>query len=476
MLHAGDYIRVGDVLADKYRVERFLGRGGMGMVIAVWHQDLHERRAIKFMLPEAAKRVESVERFLREARAATRLRSQHAVKIHDVARMADGVPYIVMEYLEGMDLDGVLESRGPLPVDEACQYILQACEAIGEAHALGVVHRDLKPANLFVTTGVRGEPFVKVLDFGIAKVARGTDVKSPSITISQTMMGTPAYMSPEQVSDSKTVDGRADIWSLGVILYQLTTGAIPFDADHFPVLFAKILDDREIAPPPSRIRSAIPPEFDAVVLRCLEKNVQARYQTIAELVDALTPFATGARPPARAAASDMYTLPMPTVRHGSEALAPSHDHTIPSAPAGTAPAAVERTLATAGPTLQGGMVRTANQATSVRNALVASAVTGSLIVAVAVWIMVAGGRNDGASEAVATPAISHTSMALPDKPTSENTASVPATTPEVNPVASVSSAPKLAVQPRATAPKPSAQKSQPVATTATTGKEFSTRK
>jgi len=478
MLHAGDYIRVGDVIADKYRVERYLGRGGMGMVIAAWHQDLHERRAIKFMLPEAAQQADSVERFLREARAATRLKSPHAVKIHDVARLSDGVPYIVMEYLEGTDLDEVLESRGgPLPIDEACRYVVQACEAIGEAHALGIVHRDLKPANLFITKGVRGDPFVKVLDFGIAKVARSTDVKSPSITISQSMMGTPVYMSPEQVSDSKTVDGRADIWSLGVILYQLTTCAVPFIADHYPVLFAKILDDRELAPPPSRLNSAIPPEFNAVVLRCLEKNIHARYQTIAELVAALTPFATGAYKPARALTSNnMYTLPMATMRRSSDALPLIAQGTIPmAAPAGTAPAAVGP-LPTTGPTLQGGMVRTARQTTSVRNAIVASAIAGSLLVGTATWIMVAGGRNDGASQAGATPAISPASMGLPDKPIAENTASVSATTPEVNPVASGSSAPKLSVNLQAPPPKPTAQKSPPVATTNKSGKEFSTRK
>lgn len=493
MVQARDYIQVGDVLADKYRVERFLGRGGMGMVIAVWHQDLHERRAIKLMLPEAAQRADIVERFLREARAATRLKSSHAVKVHDVARMPNGVPYIVMEYLEGMDLDGLLESRGPLPIDEACRYMLQACEAIGEAHALGIVHRDLKPANLFVTKGVRGEPFVKVLDFGIAKVARGADVKSPSITVAQTTMGTPAYMSPEQVSDSKAVDGRADIWSLGIILYQLTTGALPFDSDHYPVLFAKILDDRQMAQPPSRIRSAIPPEFDAVVLRCLQKNIHARYQTIAELVNALTPFAMGTQASAHAPAGNMFTLPMPTVRGGSNAQPPSIDHTtLPiAAPAGTHRAGMEPKSAMDGPTLQGGMVRTASRATPARNALVASVVVGSLIAGIAVWIMLAGGRNEAASEAVATPAISSASMDSQDKPTSainqgaidsqdkptsENTASAPTTTPEVNPMASVSSAPKLSAPTQAPAPKPTGQKSPPVATTTTPNKEFNTRK
>lgn len=472
MVQAGDEIKVGEVIAEKYRVERVLGRGGMGTVVAVWHQELHERRAIKFMLPKAAQHAEAVERFLREARAAARLKSPHAVKIHDVARLPTGVPYIVMEYLEGMDLDKLLESRGPLSMDEACRYILQACEAIGEAHALGIVHRDLKPANLFITTSVRGDPFVKVLDFGIAKVARTEDVKSPSITVAHRTMGTPAYMSPEHVSDSKNVDGRADIWSLGVILYQLTTCALPFVANHHPVLYAKILDDREVAPPPSRVHSAITPDFDAVVLRCLEKNIYTRYQTIAELVQALTPFATGARKHQPSYAGHLGTGPMGTLPlDGSPQPAPAlaASTVVPTIASGPP-------LALVGPTLQGGMVRTTNPPRSMRNAMVASAVAGSVITGIGVWIMVAGGRPGEAAGTIALPASADASLPLQDKPISETAALAAPVAPEMNPVAQASSAPASSALGPASAPKSTGQKKQTSTTKTSTNKEFSTRK
>lgn len=472
MVHANDHIKIGDMIADKYRVERVLGRGGMGMVVAVWHQDLHERRAIKLMLPKATQHAEAVERFLREARAATRLKSSHAVKIHDVARLPNGIPYIVLEYLEGMDLDKLLKARGPLSMEEASQYILQACEAIGEAHTLGIVHRDLKPANLFITKGIRGEPFVKVLDFGIAKVARGEDEKFPSITVAHSTMGTPAYMSPEHVSNSKTVDGRADIWSLGVILFQLTTGALPFAANHHPLLYAKILDNREVAPPPSRMHSAIPPDFDAVVLRCLDKNIYTRYQTIAELVNALTPFATGTRARMPSLASIRHTVRMsaiPLEQLAQDVQGGSLEQpTAPTVPAGPHMAAV-------GPTLQGGIVRTTPPTPSVRHAVVASAVAGSLLTGIALWIMVTGGRGDNAAEAVVRPAIGESAIPFLDKPTPEDIASALPPTAEVNPAASISSAPKLSVSPSPSAPKPTGQKKQRTTTTPT-NKEFSTRK
>lgn len=470
MQHAGD-VKPGDIIAEKYRVDRVLGKGGMGMVVAVWHQDLHERRAIKFMLPKAAQHAEAVERFLREARAAARLKSPHAVKIHDVARMSTGVPYIVMEYLEGMDLDKLLESRGPLSIDEACRYILQACDAIGEAHTLGIVHRDLKPANLFITTGARGEPCVKVLDFGIAKVSRSTeddDVKSPSITVAHRTMGTPAYMSPEHVSNSKIVDGRADIWSLGVMLFQLTTRSLPFVANHHPVLYAKILDDRELAPPPSRANAAIPPEFDAVVLRCLEKNIQARYQSVAELVEALTPFATGARARVHSLADHSGLGPrgtLPLMKHPLHV--PNEATVIPTVMAGPPLAAV-------GPTLQGGVVsRTAPQPTAMRHKIVASAIAGSVITGLAVWLMVAGGRSQ-ASGTVAPPIIEVPSTSFQDKPAPENTAAVLTPIPDVNPAPAVSSASTASAPSPSAAPKATGQKKS--STKAAGNKEFSTRK
>src|SRR5262245_48407509 len=166
-------VKVGDILADKYRVEKVLGIGAMGVVVAAMHIDLQEMRAIKFMLPSMLGDAEGVERFLREARAAVRLKSQHVAKINDIGRLDTGAPYIVMEYLVGSDLKAVLEARGTLPVVESVRYLMQACDALAEAHRLGIIHRDIKPANLFVTTGPNGAPCVKVLDFGIAKVTGG---------------------------------------------------------------------------------------------------------------------------------------------------------------------------------------------------------------------------------------------------------------------------------------------------------------
>lgn len=463
-------IKIGDLLADKYRVERVLGRGGMGTVVAAWHQDLQERRAIKLMLPKAAEHAEAVERFLREARAAARLKSPHAVKIHDVARLPTGAPYIVMEYLEGMDLEKLLQSRGPLSMAEACRYILQACEAIGEAHASGIVHRDLKPANLFITTDVRGDPFVKVLDFGIAKVARSMEVDSPSLTVAHSTMGTPAYMSPEHINDSKTVDGRSDIWSLGVILYQLTTGALPFVANYHALLYVKILDDREKAPPPSRVHSAITPEFDAVVLRCLERNVHARYQTIEQLVEALTPFTTGAHTRMHSSPGNLVTLPMSTVRLDRSPTPPmierSTTPTVPGGPAFVASAA----------TLQGGMERAARPKTFTRPAIVASAVASSLITGIAAAIIVASGRNADTSSAAPPPPIPYGSMPVQNKPTLENAVAAPSPTPEENTAASNSSAPAPAAPPSPPTLKPTGQKKQATTTKIPTNKEFSTRK
>src|SRR5262245_32497698 len=185
-------VKRGDVLAGKYRVESVLGVGGMGVVVAATHLDLLETRAIKLMLPEALESADSVERFLREARASSRLESEHVARVHDVGRLDDGSPYMVMEYLEGTDLRGLLRQRGTITVAEAALYAIQACEALAEAHAMGIVHRDLKPGNLFVTRRRDGSTCVKVLDFGISKVQGSDD--DPEMTSTQAVMGSPTYM------------------------------------------------------------------------------------------------------------------------------------------------------------------------------------------------------------------------------------------------------------------------------------------
>jgi serine/threonine-protein kinase len=280
-------VRPGDILGGKYRVERLLGAGGMGVVVAAKHIELGQRVALKFMLEENARDPEQAERFLREARAAVQLRSVHTARVLDVGRLGDGEPYMVMEYLEGRDLDAELRAGGPMPVRVAVEYILQSAEALAEAHGLGMIHRDVKLKNMFLTRGVDGRPVVKVLDFGLAKLRRGDyDV---SLTTDDSTFGSPQYMSPEQMRSAKDVDTRTDLWSIGVCLYELLTGQLPFDAPTVPEICAMVLKD---APPRlSAMVPGTPPALEAVILRCLEKDVSRRFQSVAELGFALEPFA-----------------------------------------------------------------------------------------------------------------------------------------------------------------------------------------
>jgi eukaryotic-like serine/threonine-protein kinase len=286
-------VRQGEILAGKYRVEQVLGRGGMGVVVAATHLALDQRVALKFMLPEAMQSGDATARFLREARAAVRLRSEHVARVLDVGTLESGAPYIVMEFLSGSDLAGLIEQRGPLGVSDAADFVLQACDAIAEAHSLGIVHRDLKPGNLFVARRPDGAPLVKVLDFGISKASSLGDA-GVAMTKSSALLGSPLYMSPEQMKSSRSVDGRSDIWSLGVILYEIVGGRVPFDADTVGALMAKVLTE-----PPAPLRSVrpdLPADFCALVMKCLEADVSRRWQNVAELARALVPFASpGAR-------------------------------------------------------------------------------------------------------------------------------------------------------------------------------------
>jgi serine/threonine-protein kinase len=279
-------VKPGEVLAGKYRIERVLGAGGMGVVVEALHIDLDERVALKFLLPEALK-PELVERFLREARAAVRIKNEHVARVSDVGRLDSGAPYMVMEYLVGDDLDAILKRQGPLPAGQVVDWILQACEALAEAHSLGIIHRDLKPANLFLTHRKDGTPLIKVIDFGIAKA---TQPEGPDTALTQTsqIMGSPLYMSPEQMRNAKYVDARSDIWALGVTLYQLLSGKTPFDADNVHALCAALLTE---APTPLEAqKSGLPPALCAVVMRCLAKDPEERYAAVAQLATALRPF------------------------------------------------------------------------------------------------------------------------------------------------------------------------------------------
>ncbi|MFO0547835.1 MAG: serine/threonine-protein kinase [Polyangiaceae bacterium] len=280
-------VKVGDVLLGKYTVEKIIGAGGMGVVVAVRHRELGELYAMKFMLAGALENQTAVERFVREARAAARLKSEHVAKVHDVGRLDDGAPYMVMEYLSGQDLEALLSKSGPLKPDVAATYVMQACDAIAEAHDAGIVHRDLKPANLFLTRRANGTPCIKVLDFGISKTL--TAEETPSMTRTSAVMGSPYYMSPEQMRSSKNVDHRTDIWALGVILYQLSTGRVPFPGETITEVCSGVLADDPA--PIMALLPDVPPEFDVLVRRCLQKRPEQRYSSARELAAALAPVA-----------------------------------------------------------------------------------------------------------------------------------------------------------------------------------------
>jgi hypothetical protein len=266
-------VRQGELLAGKYRVDRVLGVGGMGVVVAAHHVDLDDRVAIKFLLPEVLGHAEAVARFAREARAAVKIKSEHVAKVTDVGKLENGAPYMVMEYLDGSDLSAWLAQGGALPIEQAVDFVLQACEAIAEAHALGIVHRDLKPGNLFVIRRPDGTWCVKVLDFGISKTSGMAGSGGPAMTRTSALMGSPLYMS-----------------ALGVILYELIGGVQPFVADTMPELVLRVVQG---APPSSlqQRRADMAPGLEAVIGRCLERDRTRRYESIAELAVALLPYA-----------------------------------------------------------------------------------------------------------------------------------------------------------------------------------------
>ena len=272
---------IGTILLGKYRVESILGEGGMGVVAECTHLQLNERVAIKMLRQDLSLNREATERFMREAQAAVKLKSEYVARVSDVGTFESGIPYMVMEFLEGHDLGALLVERGRLPVPWAAELVLQTCEALAEAHSLGIVHRDIKPANLFVTWRPDGTALIKVLDFGISKSSMGTDMH---LTQTQSLLGTPAYMSPEQMRSARAVDGRTDMWSLGTVLYELVEGRKPFEADSFSEMCVKVAVDA-----PSPMVHA-PHELQEVILRCLAKAPEQRYANMAEFGRELVPF------------------------------------------------------------------------------------------------------------------------------------------------------------------------------------------
>ena len=291
-------VSIGETLAGKYTVERVLGVGGMGVVVAAKHIHLGERVAIKFLLPHALVRPDVVERFLREGKAAAKMKSEHIARVRDTGTLDSGAPYLVMEYLEGQDLSALLRDKGTLPMEVAVDYVLQACEALADAHAAGVIHRDLKPGNLFLARKNDGTPVIKIIDFGISKLGVTGEPGAPEngtgeMTQTAMMMGSPYYMAPEQMASARDVDARSDIWSLGIILHTLLTGTPPFKAPSVMEIFELILAG---APPLRRALPSAPEGLEAILLKCLQRDRAQRYDNVAELAAALVPFGpAGAR-------------------------------------------------------------------------------------------------------------------------------------------------------------------------------------
>jgi eukaryotic-like serine/threonine-protein kinase len=428
----------GALVADKYRVECLLGEGGMGHVYAAIHEQLGIRVAIKILSPTLCQSVDAVRRFSREARASVRIQSEHVARVIDVGQLENGAPYMVMEFLSGNDLSHELKERGSLPTHEAIQYVLQASEAVAEAHALGVIHRDLKPANLFLTRRSDGSPLVKVLDFGIAKAVapdQGAFEPSPSLTATHSFLGSPAYMSPEQVRTPKLVDTRSDIWSLGTILYELLMGELPFHGSNALDLLAAVASD----PMPS-IRAKRPdvsPELEAVIAKCLEKKPVDRYESIAAFAQALAPHAppsslpsvsriSGIQRPATitslvpVALGDGATLrSTPSGRTGDD-LAPS------THPSMTPPAGDKHTVTDFG--------RSQAAKPSSRSRVLVAAALGAIGVGAVFWMVFS--HKDAAVESSAAKSAPQTPTT--HEPSAPVVTAVPPKPPAVTPIASTS--------------------------------------
>ncbi len=424
----------GETIAGKYVVDGVCGRGGLAVVLSATHTALDQRVAIKMLLPEWAGDAEVIERFLREGRAATRIKSEHVVRVFDVGTLDSGAPYLVLEYLEGHNLDDVLGMWGPLPVPTAIDWVLQAAEAMGEAHVHGIVHRDLKPGNLFLTRRADGSACIKVIDFGLSKV---TDPRLPDASAKLTrptdVMGSPHYMAPEQMRATCEADARADLWALGAVLYQLLTGRPPFRGVTMQEICAGVLTQ----PPPSitQQRTSVPPAVEVAVLRCLEKEPEARFATLADLARAIAPFGT---PVARTSCERIErTLEGGVVSQMS--LLPELPREEPSMPTGDSwPGEISRMPRAGG--------------TSLRVLAGAFLVLSGLGVSVFMWMYESVHATDPPAVGVTAPQGTHVPTATPSAPAEPPQEPTPPPAPTKT-IAAASAAPAPAVAP----PPPRAQ-------------------
>jgi len=274
------------VLSERYRILQKLGEGGMGVVYLAEHIVIEKKIALKVLFPDLTRRADLVQRFMQEAKSASRIGHENVIDITDFGQSPEGYVFIAMEYLVGQDLGQVLKAAGPMPWQRAQPIVLQIVKALRAAHERGIVHRDMKPENIFILPRDDGREFVKVLDFGIAKVL-GLDEDAPRLTRTGMIFGTPEYMSPEQ-AQGQQVDHRVDIYAVGCILYHMLTGEVPFKAESFMGILSKHMLEAPV--PPSTRNPAIEPAVEAIINRAMEKDPALRFQTMREFVDALVPF------------------------------------------------------------------------------------------------------------------------------------------------------------------------------------------
>ena len=435
---------IGAVIASKYRIERLIGRGGMGVVMLARHLRLDEDVALKFLSPQAMKKPDVVARFEREARALVRLKNEHVTRVLDVEITDDGAPFIVMEFLEGQTLAGLVRGGAALPLDLAVEYMLQTCEAVAEAHALGIVHRDLKPGNLFLTTGADGSPVVKVLDFGVSKLgALDKDSGAEIETLPDAVVGSPPYMSPEQLRSSKDVDARTDIWSLGVVLFEITTGRMPFAADNLHEHYTKLM--LEAPPLPTEVRTDLPAALDAITAKCLAREPRERYANVGELAADLAKLAAHDESRVRAERAAR-TLAVSRAQRTSR---PS----LPPAPSGGSAISIASTRLTA-------PRRTKRASRAIWIAGAAVAITGATFVAVRARPPAAEATSATTPANAQSATANATASATTTPPLATSNAIASVTAPVV--VATVSAAPRVApvvhvhVAPRASAKPPDA--------------------
>ncbi len=425
-------LSTGMVLAGKYRLEKMVAEGGMGLVYLATHLQLEQSVALKFMRTDPDAQPDAVARFLREARAAARIQSEYIARVFDVCTLDDGSPYIVMEYLEGHDLESLLPRTRTLPVEHIVDLVIQACFGLAEAHAKGVIHRDLKPANLFLTPLSDGSVRLKLLDFGISKMVAAAGAEDASVTHHQLVMGSPLYMSPEQLRSSTNVDPRADIWSIGVILYEMLCGAPPFDGESLPEVCARIMTD------PPRAITLDNPELASVIMRCLEKDANARYADAGALATALAPFGT----------AESRTLAGRIVR-----LVHASDRPIPERRPGASDAPVA--MPVSGPDETGASFGTFHTSRLPKNSPLKAIVAGAaVLVGLAIGLAATRYHHVGTAPA-ASPAL--VSMPLAVRPPLPDPVSLPPDTPAPTP-APVAPAPHASTPPSASvaipAPRP----------------------